>query len=319
MMDLQTAEALTTITLESRVGLALVGDPHQAAPVGHTGAMVIATRATSTAIELDTVHRFRDPAYAALTLHLRNPRDHEHALEIAQTLNDTGHVIRVDSTDAARTAMVNAYFDTHAHGHTVALICGTNSEVDAVNTLIQEQRVTSGQLGAATAAWGRGEQRLLEGDTVQTRRNDRSSGVENRATWIIHRIHPDRIDLVSPTDAGEHRWITHDYAADHVQLAYASTVHGIQGDTTHTAIVGHDVNAAGLYVGLTRGRHHNTAITLAHTDHAAINQLANTMLRGHDETSITQSVNSVRDELRRSARQAPQTQALRAHGTSLAR
>ena len=274
MMDLQTAEALTTITLESRVGLALVGDPHQAAPVGHTGAMAIAIRATSTAIELDTVHRFRDPAYAALTLQLRNPRDHAHALQIAQTLTETGHVTRVDSTDAARAAMVDAYFHARSSGHTVALVCGTNSEVDAVNTLIQDQRVTCGELDPRTVTWGRGEQRLLEGDTVQTRRNDRVTGVENRATWIIHRIHPDRIDLISPTDAGEHRWVTHDYAADHVQLAYASTVHGIQGDTTHTAIVGPDVNAAGLYVGLTRGRHHNTAIAIAHTDQAAINQLA---------------------------------------------
>lgn len=319
MMDLQTAQALTTITFESRVGLALVGDPHQAAPVGHTGAMAIAIRATSTAIELDTVHRFRDPAYAALTLQLRNPRDPAHALQTAQTLVQTGHVTRVDSTDAARAEMVDAYFHARTRGHTVALVCGTNAEVDAVNTLIQDERVTRGQLGAATAAWGRGEQRLLEGDTVQTRRNDRVMGVENRATWVIHRIHADRIDLISPVDAGEHRWVTHDYAADHVRLAYASTVHGIQGDTTHTAIVGPDVNAAGLYVGLTRGRHHNTAITIAHTDQAAINQLATTMLRGHDETSITHSVNAVRDELRRSARHAPQTQALPAHEISLAR
>ncbi|AZS35736.1 ATP-dependent RecD-like DNA helicase [Microbacterium lemovicicum] len=319
MMDLQTAEALTTITFESRVGLALVGDPHQAAPVGHTGAMAIAIRATSAAIELDTVHRFRDPAYAALTLQLRNPRDLEDAVQIAQALTETGHVTRVDSTDAAREAMVDAYFQARSRAHTVALVCGTNSEVDAVNTLIQDQRVTCGQLDPRTVAWGRGEQRLLEGDTVQTRRNDRVMGVENRATWVIHRIHADRIDLISPVDAGEHRWVTHDYAADHVQLAYASTVHGIQGDTTHTAIVGPDVSAAGLYVGLTRGRHHNTAITIAHTDQAAINQLAPTMLRGHDETSITHSVNAVRDELRRSARDAPQTQALPAHEISLAR
>ncbi|MFS0733841.1 AAA family ATPase [Microbacterium sp. 1P10UB] len=319
MMDLQTAQALTAMTRESRVGLALVGDPHQAAPVGHTGAMAIAIRATSAAIELDTVHRFRDPAYASVTLQLRNPRDHAHAVQIARTLTETGHVSRVDSTDAAREAMVEAYFNARSRGHTVALVCGTNSEVDAVNTLIQDQHVASGQLDPRTVAWGRGEQRLLEGDTVQTRRNDRVSGVENRATWVIHRIHPDRIDLISPTDAGEHRWITHDYAADHVQLAYASTVHGIQGDTTHTAIVGPDVNAAGLYVGLTRGRHHNTAITIAHTDQDAINQLATTMLRGHDETSITHSVNAVRDELRRSARHAPQTPAPAAHETSLAR
>ncbi|MFS0735290.1 AAA family ATPase [Microbacterium sp. 1P10UB] len=302
MMDLHTALALATLALATRTTVALVGDPHQATPVGHTGAMAMAIRATSTAIELDTVHRFRDPTYAALTLQLRNPRDHDHARQIAQTLLGRGHVTRVDSTDDARAAMVDGYFHARSHGHSVAVVCGTNSEADTLNTLIQQRRTTAGELDPRTLAWGRGEQRLMEGDTVQTRRNDRASGVENRATWIIHRIHPDRIDLISPTDAGEHRWITHDYASNHLHLAYASTVHGIQGDTTHTSIVGPDVTAAGLYVGLTRGRHHNTAVVIAHTNTAATDTLAATMTRGTTETSIDQSTNAVDAELRRAAR-----------------
>lgn len=301
MMDLHTALALTTLALETRITVALVGDPQQATPVGHAGAMAMAVRATSTAIELDTVHRFRDPAYAALTLQLRDPRDHDHARQIAQTLLERGRVTRVDSTDDARAAMVDRYFDARGHGHTVAVVCGTNSEAETLNTLIQDRRVDAGELDPRMLAWGMGEQRLLEGDTVQTRRNDRASGVENRATWIIHRIHDDRIDLVSPADAGEHRWITHDYAASHVHLAYASTVHGIQGDTTHTSIVGPDVTAAGLYVGLTRGRHHNTAVVIARSDTAASDSLAATMTRGSTETSIDQARQEVHRELRKAA------------------
>ena len=81
MVDLQTANALVDLALEQRVGVAIVGDPHQALPVGHAGAMGSAVRHAKAAVELDTVHRFRDPEYAALTLRLRNPSDREHALD----------------------------------------------------------------------------------------------------------------------------------------------------------------------------------------------------------------------------------------------
>ncbi|MFZ2752874.1 MAG: AAA family ATPase, partial [Lysobacteraceae bacterium] len=68
MVDLQTANVLVELAIEQGVGLAFVGDPHQALPVGHSGAMGSAIRHANAAVELDTVHRFRDPEYAALTL-----------------------------------------------------------------------------------------------------------------------------------------------------------------------------------------------------------------------------------------------------------
>lgn len=43
----------------------------------------------------------------------------------------------------------------------------------------------------------------------------------------------------------------------------SATVHGMHGETTDAAIVGPDVDAAGLYVGLTRGRRANTAVVVA--------------------------------------------------------
>jgi hypothetical protein len=45
-----------------------------------------------------------------------------------------------------------------------------------------------------------GEQRILVGDTVQTRRNDRVTGVENRAQWIVRGIREEFVDLVSVSD-----------------------------------------------------------------------------------------------------------------------
>ncbi|WP_019179557.1 AAA family ATPase [Microbacterium yannicii] len=302
MVDLQAADALTELAVETGVGVAMVGDTHQALPVGHPGAMAAAIRHATATVELDTVRRFRDPEYAQLTLQLRNPRDRDHALQIAGMLAERGHVRRVDSPDEARAALVEEFFNWHARGKRVALVCGTNSEVDTVNADIQQRRIDVGELDPTTLAVGMGEQRILVGDAVQTRRNDPRTGVENRAQWTVTRITADAIDLVSPTDSGVRRRVSRDYTLEHLQLAYASTVHGVQGETTDAAIVGPDVDAAGLYVGLTRGRHHNHAIVIARTDTNARERLAATMLRGTTEITINDSVHAVEAELRRAAR-----------------
>jgi ATP-dependent exoDNAse (exonuclease V) alpha subunit len=302
MVDLQTAAALVDLALEHGVGVAMVGDPHQALPVGHAGAMASAVRYATASVELDTVHRFSDPDYAALTLRLRNPRDRDEALDVAGELLERGHVQRVASTDEARDAMVAAYFDWHARGKRVALVAGTNGEADAINDAIQQRRVDDGELDPTTLALGMGEQRILVGDTVQTRRNDPRTGVENRAQWVVRNIWDQSIDLTSVSDSGEIRRVSRDYAFDHLQLAYASTVHGIQGETTDAAVVGPDVDAAGLYVGLTRGRHQNVAITIARTDEDAIGNIGTTMMRGTTELTIQDAMRATEAELRRAAR-----------------
>ena len=303
MVDLQTADAVVQLALETGAGLAMIGDPHQAMPVGHAGAMATAIRHTSATVELDTVHRFRDPSYASLTLRLRNPRDRADALSIAAQLARRGSIRRVASTEDARTAMVDGYLSAHASGRSVALVCGTNGETDAINALIQQRRIDHGDLDPTALAWGLNEQRLLVGDIVQTRRNDPRAGVVNRANWIIDRINADSVDLVSPRDSAERRRVTLEYALEHVQLAYATTVHGVQGDTVDMAIVGPDVDAAGLYVGLTRGRLDNQAVVIARTDAAAIGKLASTMVRGTTEVTIGEAIRAAEAELRRAARE----------------
>lgn len=180
----------------------------------------------------------------------------------------------------------------------------TNEEADAINEAIQQRRVEHGELPLARIAVGQGEQRLLEGDVVQTRRNDRATGVENRAVWVARRITPAGLELASVSDAVDTRIVSHEYAADHVHLAYASTVHGIQGETTDASIVGPGTDASGLYVGMTRGRAHNEAIAIARTDAAATDQIAESMMRGIPEVSIDDSVRAARSELGRAARPA---------------
>lgn len=104
------------------------------------------------------------------------------------------------------------------------------------------------------------------------------------------------------SDSGEVRRVSTEYAREHLQLAYASTVHGVQGDTADASEVGPDVDAAGLYVGLTRGRLSNVAIIVARTDAAARECLAESMQRGTPELTMQDAVRAVAAEVRRAAR-----------------
>jgi hypothetical protein len=55
------------------------------------------------------------------------------------------------------------------------------------------------------------------------------------------------------------------YVTAHVELAYASTAHGVQGGTVTSAhvVIGEHTGAASAYVGMTRGRTANTAHLVA--------------------------------------------------------
>lgn len=56
-----------------------------------------------------------------------------------------------------------------------------------------------------------------------------------------------------------------EYATAFVELAYATTVHGAQGETVGSAhvAIGEHTGAASAYVAMTRGRHANTAHLVA--------------------------------------------------------
>ncbi|WP_345752578.1 AAA family ATPase [Microbacterium rhizophilus] len=303
MVDLHTANALAAIAAETGAGIAMVGDHLQAMPVGHAGAMACMTRRATAVVELTAVHRFRDPSYAAVTLRMREPASKEYALAVATELDERDQIHRVTDAAQARDVMVEAYFRWAGARKRVALVTSTNDEADAINEAIQERRVELGQLHPDRLAVGQGEQRLLEGDVVQTRLNDRVADVENRALWIIRRIGPSDVELVALGDSGDVRHVSLDYAAEHMHLSYASTVHGIQGETTDASIVGPGVDASGLYVGMTRGRVHNEAIAIAWTATAAREQIADSMMRGMTEVTIEDSMRAARSELGRSARE----------------
>ncbi|MFH8250514.1 AAA family ATPase [Microbacterium sp. B2969] len=304
MVDLQTADALGAVLDETGAGIAMIGDPRQAAPVGHAGAMALLTRHADHVVELRSVHRFADPTYGELTLRLRRVSTSADALAVAEELEVGGHVAQVASADAAHDAMVDAWFERTRRGEHVALVVATNDDADAISEAIQQRRLEVRELGADAVALGRRGQRMLVGDIIQTRRNDRAADVQNRAMWVITGIDDDRIALTNLSDSTERRTIRTDYAAEDAHLAYASTVHGIQGETVDASIVGPGVDAAGLYVGLTRGRRWNEAIVVAGSADAARVELADAMRRGIPEPTIEDSRRAAQIDLSRAARRA---------------
>lgn len=319
MVDLHSAAALAVVAAETGVGIAVIGDQRQAAPVGHAGAMALMSQHADRLIELTSTHRFHDTTYGALTLELRAATTLEDALVVASTLDARGHIRRVATLEDANRTMVDAWFDHTQRGERLALVTGSNDEAHAVNDAIQQRRIDSGELDCRKIAFGHEGQRILEGDIIQTRRNDTAAGVQNRAIWRVRHIHAHVVEVENPRDTTDRRHIPIDYLAEHAHLAYASTVHGIQGETTDASLVGPGVDAAGLYVGMTRGRRANTALCVASSSVDGVRQIAESMTRGRVEVTIEDSRRASRIDLAHAAQYdlapaAPTTSTVNASG-----
>ncbi|MCW2846565.1 MAG: trwC [Marmoricola sp.] len=142
----------------------------------------------------------------------------------------------------------------------------TREQVAALNGAIRDRLVAAGavddRLGFVTGA---GE-RLGVGDRVITRRNDRGLAVANRDTWTLTGINHDGTLTIYNRDAqGGSRSLPAAYGREHVELGYATTVHGAQGETTDTGhlLLGEHTSAAAAYVAMTRGRENNVAHLVA--------------------------------------------------------
>ena len=301
MLDLEAASALLDVVHATGAGVALVGDQQQALPVGHSGAMALFWRRSPDRVELATTHRFKDSAWAELAHRLREPQSHDEMLGVADDLIRTDHVVLTDSDVAAREAMVEGWFDATCRHETIALVTATHTEAQEISEAIQRRRLESGTVHPGRAFTGQSAQAIFVGDVVQTRRNDPSADVQNRQNWIVKTIGNDHAILAASTDTTDLRKVSLEYAASHIHLAYATTVYGVQGETTDRALVGPGVDAAGLYVGLTRGKQHNAVVLVAPTTDSAKSQLVEMMQRHDLEETIEKSRAAALTELRRAA------------------
>jgi exodeoxyribonuclease V alpha subunit len=259
MLDQDIARALLTIADETGARIAFVGDRHQLPAVGRGGVVDHAvTWAHPTAVvTLEKVHRFTDPDYAALSLRMRTGQDPGGVFD---TLHHRGHVV-IHSSEAERTA---ALAEAGASGELV--IAGTRDQVAHLNSMIRDHRhgheAGTDATEESTLTTDRGEV-LGVGDRVATRRNDPDLQVANRQTWTVTGIGRDGSVILH--GRGRDRQIPAEYATRFVELAYATTVHGAQGDTVARAhfALEDTTGAAAADVAVTRGRDTNTAHLVA--------------------------------------------------------
>ncbi|MBO1741903.1 AAA family ATPase [Leifsonia sp. PS1209] len=302
MLDLEAANALLDVVARTGACVALVGDQHQALPVGHSGAMALFWRRATRQVELLTIHRFKDPAWANLSLRLRQPDDLKEAGHTADELINTGHVVLSNSQTDAHDALVSAWFEASRERQSIAIVSATHAEAQSVSEAIQARRISVGEVDTSAAVSGQAGQAIFVGDVVQTRRNDSTMDVQNRQNWTVKNVTAQHVMLASANDSTDLRMIDHEYAGTHLHLAYATTVYGVQGETTDRSIVGPGVDGAGLYVGMTRGTSSNLAVVVAPTEASARAQLVETMQRQPVEETIEISRAAARAEFNRAAR-----------------
>ena len=241
MLDQDTARALLTIADETGARVALVGDRHQLPAVGRGG---VSTSPPAWA------HPTRPSRWRRCTGSPTPPTPHL-AMRM-RTGEEPGDVFdalcapradRLHASEAERTA---ALAEAGAGGDLV--IADTRDQV-APSTAPSATASSAHRRGDTDARRRtRPGERLGIGDRVATRRNDRDLGVANRQTWTVTDIgERRRLDLRGRS--GDRR-LPADYATGRVELAYATTVYGAQGDTDDHAhlVVGETTGAASAYV-----------------------------------------------------------------------
>lgn len=329
MLDQDTARALLTVADERGARVALVGDRHQLPAVGRGGVLDLAARwvPPDAHVDLDIAHRFADPEYAAISLALRTASptyalpgaaggepDGERVGEVWDALWRRGQ-IRIYSSEAERThALAQLTADTilgsRRHPNDSLLMADTREQATALNGAIRDRLVAARQFDDTHGVVTRSGERLGVGDRVATRRNDRDLGVTNRDTWTITAIDTDGNLSLRGRRATDLRAIPGGYAREHVELAYATTVYGAQGETTHTAhlLLGEHSSGASAYVAMTRGRHDNVAHLVAEDEADARRQWAEVFARDRADLGPAAAARQAADDVESYGTQQPTRQ-----------
>jgi exodeoxyribonuclease V alpha subunit len=330
MLDQDTARALLTIADQSGARVALVGDRHQLPAVGRGGVLDLAIRwATPQAcLTLDVVHRFSDPQYARISLAMRTGEplcvggEPSGERRGAATGAASGGVfdallardqIRIYPTEAERTQALAVLAAASIIGgeHGVLAMAQTREQVAALNGAIRDRLVTAGRVQDTRTITTQAGERIGVGDRVATRRNDRALQVANRDTWTLTVIADDGTVTVTGS-TGQRRVLPPSYVRQQVELAYATTCYGAQGETTSVGhlLLGEHTGAAGAYVGMTRGRDTNIAHLVAESIEDARTQWVAAFSHDRADLGPAHAARLAAGEADKYAPQRPQAQAL---------
>lgn len=292
MLDQDSALALLRVADEAGATLALVGDRAQLAAVGRGGVLDIARHLTQLVMDMTSLHRFADGEYAMLTLQLRNGHN---SAGLFDRLHQSGlielHQTDQDAHDSIATTATAAD----------AITTATNEEARALNERIRASRVDRGHVDDTRTASGSDGLPIGVGDVIQTRRNESTIGVANRQTWTVQHVADDGALSVVATMNGRKQEFTVTLPAEYVvkdaHLAYAVTAYGVQGatlDTAHT-VLSDALDAAGVYVGMTRGRERNTLHIVAANLDQAKQQFIDALARDRADRGLADATQRARE------------------------
>lgn len=258
-------DRLVALARSHRWRIVCVGDPDQLPAVGR-GGMFAHWCDTLPAEYLEEVQRFAESWQAEASLGLRRGEPEAAAEYAAQGRVRTVHPALV----AERVARFHE--GVSGRGETLAITTARAETARAINRAIQHRQGTwcSGtgvRLADGTEAFA--------GDQIATRSNhpdlETTNGVavRNRHTWTAVAVHGDGSLTVEHADRGG-VVLPPAYVASHVEHGWAVTGYGSQGITVDHGIcvVEPTSTRAGVYVGMTRGRHHNLAWVLDPTGEA---------------------------------------------------
>ncbi|WP_460792992.1 MobF family relaxase [Nocardioides maradonensis] len=313
MIDQDTALALFQIADQVGARIALVGDRHQLPAVGRGGVLDLATRWANpdSVVGLDVIHRFTDLDYATLSLAMRRG---EHPEEVFDQLWERGQ-IHLHATEPERFHdLATATAERIAAGDQQSVVMAdTLAQVTSLNGAVRDQLVALGHVDDTRAVTTNAGERIGVGDRVATRLNDHGLGVANRDQWIVTAITDDGTLTLAPTSPNRRtgnalvREVPAWYVASRVELAYATTVYGAQGETT---TVGHllitdTTSGSAAYVSMTRGRDDNIAHLVADTPEQAKATWIRVMGRDRADLGPTHAATQAADEMERYAPQRP--------------
>ncbi|UOR02461.1 AAA family ATPase [Leucobacter allii] len=297
MLDQDTAHALLTITQEAGATVALVGDRAQLPAVGRGGVLDMAAQIRGRTYDMTELHRFTDPDYASLTLAMR---DREKLGDVFDRLATMGLITLHANEEQAR-----EYITVDAQ-EGEAITVTTNDEATVLNERIRAGRVEAGEVDDTITATGSDELPIGRRDLIQTRKNDTALGVANRQQWIVQHVAEDGTLYAREAASGRRnpRTVTlpPEYVSEHAHLSYAATAYGVQGatvGTSHTFLT-EATSAAGVYVGMTRGREQNRLHVIAESMSDARAQFVAAMERDpadrgldHATTQATEAVRGI--------------------------
>ncbi|MGW7222453.1 MobF family relaxase [Streptomyces sp. NPDC054826] len=259
-----------------RVGAKVLytGDGSQLSAVGAGGIFAQLSDELPNVHRLDQVMRFSSEWEKDASLQLRDGKR-----EALAAYEDRGR-LRGGTREEMVAAAYQSWLADHVGGKNSLLIAPTNEQADE---LAARARADLVRLGLVAEEGIELEKRGLTvgvGDMIQLRENNRRLTTASGDRFATNR---DVVKVLGISDSGavtvayddgDTLQLPPSYVENHVDLAYAGTVHAAQGrtvDTCHTLVEGAGTRES-FYVAMTRGRDSNTAYVAVDTAGVPVEQ-----------------------------------------------